>query len=106
MVECILALSSLYSNPEVIILDEATSSLDGVAEMFVHKTLELLSNENKTLIVIAHRLSTIRLVDHIIVLNNGEVVQEGTFSELSVAEGYFRNMWMYQNIEIQESIIS
>jgi ATP-binding cassette subfamily B protein len=95
---------ALYRNPEVLILDEATSSLDGLAEMFVQNALKLLRNEGKTLIVIAHRLSTISLADRIIVIDKGNVVQNGTFNELSAAEGYFRNMWMYQNTNIQEIV--
>jgi ATP-binding cassette, subfamily C, bacteriocin exporter len=93
---------ALYRNPEVIIMDEATSSLDGLAEMFVQNALKLLRNEGKTSIVIAHRLSTICLADRIIVLDKGHIVQNGTFSELSDTEGYFRKMWMYQSLDIQE----
>jgi len=95
---------ALYRNPEVLILDEATSSLDGVAEMFVKNVLKLLRNEGKTLIVIAHRLSTISLADKVIVIDKGNVVQNGTFAELSAAEGYFRKMWMYQNNNNQELV--
>jgi ATP-binding cassette, subfamily C, bacteriocin exporter len=95
---------ALYRNPEVLILDEATSSLDSYAEIFVQNTLRLLKEENKTVIVIAHRLSTISLAQRIIVLDNGVVVQDGTFAELSVVDGYFRRMWMHQNIELQESV--
>ncbi len=95
---------ALYRNPEVLILDEATSSLDGVAEMFVQEVLKLLRNEGKTLIVIAHRLSTISLADRIIVIDKGAAVQSGTFTELSATEGYFRKMWMYQNIDIKELV--
>ena len=95
---------ALYRNPEVLILDEATSSLDGLAEMFVQDTLKLLRNEGKTLIVIAHRLSTISLADRIIVIDKGNVVQSGAFTELSTTEGYFRKMWMYQNIDLQELV--
>ena len=49
---------------------------------------------------IAHRLSTISMADRIIVLDKGDVVQDGSFSELSVIEGHFREMWNHQNIEI------
>jgi ATP-binding cassette subfamily B protein len=93
---------ALYRNPEVLILDEATSSLDSYAESFVQNTLNMLRDERKTVIVIAHRLSTISLADRIIVLKNGAVIQEGTFSELSAREGHFRKMWMHQAIEFEE----
>ena len=95
---------ALYRNPEILILDEATSSLDSLAESFVQNTLRLLREENKTVIVIAHRLSTINLAQRIIVLDKGNVVQEGTFAELSVIDGHFRNMWMHQVIEIREAM--
>jgi ATP-binding cassette subfamily B protein len=93
---------ALYRNPEVLILDEATSSLDSFAESFVQNTLKMLRDERKTVIVIAHRLSTISLADRIIVLDSGSVIQEGTFSELSAREGHFRKMWMHQAIEFEE----
>jgi len=95
---------ALYRNPEILILDEATSSLDSLAETFVQNTMRVLHNEGKTVIVIAHRLSTISLAQRIIVLDKGIIVQEGTFSELSVIDGYFRNMWIHQNIEIHENV--
>ena len=95
---------ALYRNPEVLILDEATSSLDSFAEFFVRNTIKMMREMNKTVIVIAHRLSTINLADRIIVLDKGAVAQEGTFAELSVIEGNFRQMWIHQNIEVQETI--
>jgi len=91
---------ALYRDPEILILDEATSSLDSVAEQFVQNTINLMRKEKKTVIVIAHRLSTISMADRIIVLDKGNAVQEGTFKELSVTEGHFREMWNYQNIGI------
>ncbi|MCX6320627.1 MAG: peptidase domain-containing ABC transporter [Bacteroidia bacterium] len=95
---------ALYRNPEILILDEATSSLDSLAETFVQNTLRLLRDESKTVIVIAHRLSTINLAQRIVVLEKGAVVQDGTFTELSVIDGHFRRMWMHQTIEIQETL--
>ena len=80
---------ALYRNPEILILDEATSSLDSVAETFVQNTLRVLEEESKTVIVIAHRLSTINLAQRVIVLEKGIVVQDGTFAELSVIDGPF-----------------
>jgi ATP-binding cassette subfamily B protein len=94
---------ALYRNPEILILDEATSSLDSLAETFVQNTLKLFRDEGKTVIVIAHRLSTIRLAQRVIVLDNGAVVQDGTFAELSVTEGHFRKMWTHQTIEAENN---
>jgi len=95
---------ALYRNPEILILDEATSSLDSLAETFVQNTLRLLRDKSKTVIIIAHRLSTIHLAQRIIVLDKGEAVQDGTFAELTNTDGHFRRMWMHQNIEIQEVV--
>ena len=95
---------ALYRYPEILILDEATSSLDSMSETFVQDTLRLMREESKTVIVIAHRLSTINLAQRIIVLDKGLVVQDGSFNELSVADGPFRNMWAHQAIDIKESI--
>ena len=63
-----------------------------------------MRDEKKTVIVIAHRLSTISMADRIIVLDKGNAVQEGTFKELSVSEGNFREMWNHQNIEIIQNV--
>ena len=95
---------ALYRNPEILILDEATSSLDSVAESFVQNTIRLMREENKTVIVIAHRLSTIALAQRVIVLEKGEVIQDGTFGELSSANGHFRDMWMHQSLETDTSV--
>jgi ATP-binding cassette subfamily B protein len=95
---------ALYRDPEILILDEATSSLDSLAETFVQNTISLLREENKTVIVIAHRLSTINMADRIIVLDKGMVVQDGSLAELSVIEGPFRRMWTHQTIDIKETV--
>ena len=95
---------ALYRNPEILILDEATSSLDSLAETFVQNTLRMLGEASKTVIVIAHRLSTISLAQRVIVLDKGGVVQDGTFAELSVVDGHFRKMWMHQSTEINETV--
>jgi ATP-binding cassette subfamily B protein len=91
---------ALYRDPEVLILDEATSSLDSVSEGFVKRAVEYLRKEGKTVIVIAHRLSTISLAGHVIVLDRGRLVQEGEFSELVMIEGPFREMWNHQSAGI------
>jgi ATP-binding cassette, subfamily C, bacteriocin exporter len=95
---------ALYRNPDILILDEATSSLDYSAESFVLNTLEKLRNSDKTIIVIAHRLSTISLAQRIIVLDKGRIIQDGSFPELANEEGQFRRMWKHQNVGINEKI--
>lgn len=95
---------ALYRNPEILVLDEATSSLDSASEEFVLNTLQILKKTNKTVIVIAHRLSTISLAQRVIVLDKGKVVQEGTFSDLVNCDGHFRKMWMHQNVLLTEGI--
>ena len=88
---------ALYRDPEVLILDEATSSLDSVSEGFVKRAVEYLRDQGKTVIVIAHRLSTISLADHIIVLDGGRLVQQGDFNDLVFNDGPFREMWRHQS---------
>jgi len=85
---------ALYREPEILILDEATSSLDTTAERYVQKTIELLWEQKKTIIIIAHRLSTIMYVDKVVVLDQGKVVQEGTVTELSEKDGKFRDLFI------------
>jgi ABC-type bacteriocin transporter len=97
---------ALYRNPEILILDEATSSLDSIAETFVQNTLKLLKEESKTVIVIAHRLSTIIMAQRVIMLEKGRVVQDGSYSELSFREGPFRTMWMHQTIDLKETVLT
>ena len=81
----------LYSDSQLLILDEATSSVDSVLE----KQIDSIINEqkgSKTILIIAHRLSTIRNADVIYVFSNGEIVQSGTFDELMEVEGIFKAM--------------
>nr|WP_294900543.1 peptidase domain-containing ABC transporter [uncultured Pedobacter sp.] len=84
---------ALYRNPEILILDEATSSLDTKSEQFVQEAINYLKEMNKTIIVIAHRLSTIYHADKIIVLDNGKVVEEGVHDELINAQSQYYNLW-------------
>jgi ATP-binding cassette subfamily B protein len=93
---------ALYRNPEILILDEATSSLDSASEKYVQKAIELLKAENKTVIVIAHRLSTLNQADKIIVLDKGRVIEEGKHQELlfNPASAY-TNLWKLQGIGSQ-----
>jgi ATP-binding cassette subfamily C protein len=82
---------ALYRDPAVLVLDEATASLDSETEHEINRAIEALSGE-KTLIVIAHRLSTIRRCDRVIYLQDGRVVDTGTFGELNAANEGFRRM--------------
>ncbi|HVI45590.1 MAG TPA: ABC transporter ATP-binding protein [Chitinophaga sp.] len=77
---------AVLKNPRILILDEATSALDSVSEKLVQEALEKLL-EGRTTIIIAHRLSTIRQADKIIVMDKGNVVEEGTHFELLQIEG-------------------
>jgi len=88
---------SLYKKPEILILDEATSSLDSISEKYVKETLSKLVKEGITIIIIAHRLSTIKDADNIIVLDNGNVVEEGKHNELLQNKGAYYNLWNEQN---------
>lgn len=80
---------ALYNNPKLLILDEATSSLDNLTE---RQVMDAVYNMDKdlTVIIIAHRLSTVKECDNIIVLENGELKNQGTFQALSESSNYFR----------------
>ena len=83
---------AILKDPAILILDEATSSLDSESEQLVQEALELLM-KGRTSFVIAHRLSTIRNADAIIVIENGEVVQQGNHDELyAEVGGLYRNL--------------
>jgi len=82
---------ALYEDPDVLILDEATSSLDGITEKSVLKAIENIS-ELKTLIIIAHRLTTVKKCDVIYLLDNGSIVAQGRYDELMENNLQFRAM--------------
>lgn len=83
-------------NPKILVLDEATSSIDTESEILVQGAIDKLT-EGRTSIVIAHRLSTIQNADSIVVLDKGEIVEVGTHSELlKINEGFYRNLYEMQ----------
>jgi len=82
---------ALYNNPEVLILDEATSSLDGITEANINKALNELSGK-KTLIIIAHRITTVKGCDVIYFIDKGQLVAEGTYEKLMRENQKFRAM--------------
>jgi ABC-type multidrug transport system fused ATPase/permease subunit len=87
---------AILRNAPILVLDEATSSLDSESEHLIQEALENLMKD-KTVIVIAHRLSTIRQMDRIIVVDNGQVVEEGTHDDLSSREGtIYAKLWQLQ----------
>lgn len=91
---------ALYKNPEILVLDEATSSLDSASENFIQKAVNKLRDQNKTIIIIAHRLSTVVNADKIVVLNKGKVVEEGAHQQLYLEKGTYYNLWQKQLPEL------
>ena len=86
---------ALIKNPEIMILDEATSALDSESEKLVQEALDSLM-EGRTTFVIAHRLSTIVRADKIVVMENGEIKEMGTHSELIAMNGVYKNLYDIQ----------
>ena len=87
---------ALYKQPEVLVLDEATSSLDSTSENYIQKAIEILRVKKKTIIIIAHRLSSVINADEIVVLQKVEVLEKGNHSELYSLKGNYYNLWQQQ----------
>ena len=87
---------AVFKNPPILILDEATSSLDTESERLVQEALNNLMTD-RTSLVIAHRLSTVRHADEIIVLDKGQIAERGKHDELITANGIYKRL-----VELQE----
>jgi ATP-binding cassette subfamily B protein len=83
------------ANPRILILDEATSSVDTRTERLIQMALDHLLH-GRTSFVIAHRLSTIRTADQVLVLNQGEIIERGTHAELLARKGFYYDLYMSQ----------
>jgi len=86
---------AMLKNAPILILDEATSSLDSITEKYIQDALNLIM-QNKTTIVIAHRLSTLSKMDRILVFDNGEIIEDGTHEALVAKGGHYARMWRMQ----------
>jgi ABC-type multidrug transport system fused ATPase/permease subunit len=76
-------------------MDEPTSALDSLTERFVTQNMTHLF-KGKTVIIIAHRLQTVKDADQIVVIENGEIIQQGTFNTLVATQGKFQELWKAQ----------
>jgi ATP-binding cassette subfamily B protein len=92
------------TDPRILILDEATSSVDTRTEREIQKALEILLS-GRTSFVIAHRLSTIRNADQVLVLKDGEIIERGTHDSLLAAGGFYHDLYMSQfrrQVDVEE----
>ena len=91
---------AILKDPEILVFDEATASVDTETELLIQRSLDRLTADRTTL-VIAHRLSTVRDADGIVVLDEGEIVERGTHEELLSLDGLYANLWAVQAGEIE-----
>jgi ABC-type multidrug transport system fused ATPase/permease subunit len=96
-------LRAYLNNPSFLVLDEATSSIDSQAEKWIQRATQTLT-KGRTSIVVAHRLATVVNADHIIVLDKGKIVEEGTHKSLLKRSGYYQNLFNKQFFDSQDSI--
>lgn len=87
---------ALYRNPEILIFDEATSSLDSESEQYVKNTIQSLKQQGKTILIIAHRLSSVIDADKIAIIHEGTLIEEGTHETLYIEGTLYFKMWQKQ----------
>jgi ATP-binding cassette subfamily B protein len=92
---------AILKDPEILVLDEATSDVDTETEMLIQRSLDRLT-EDRTTFAIAHRLSTIKDADEIVVLEDGRVVERGAHDDLITSDGLYAHLWGVQAGEIDE----
>ena len=93
---------AILKNSPILVLDEATSALDSESEKLIQDSLDNLM-KNRTSLVIAHRLSTIAKLDRIIVLDQGQIVEDGTHDQLIKQKGIYAKLWQHQSDRFIES---
>lgn len=101
--QLIAFLRAYVSNPSILVLDEATSSVDSHSEQLIQKAIKKIT-KGRTSIVIAHRLATIKKADQIIVMEKGKIIEQGTHKELLKKEnGHYRNLYEVQFMQAEAS---
>lgn len=104
--QLIAFLRAYVTNPAILVLDEATSSIDAYSEQLIQKATEKIT-KNRTSIVIAHRLVTVQNADKILVMDSGELLEEGTHLELiKKPNGYYKNLYEVQFKKVAESLVN
>ncbi len=102
--QLIAFLRAYVSKPSILILDEATSSIDNSSEQLIQKATEKITAD-RTSIVIAHRLATVKKADRILVMEAGEIVEQGSHNELLAHGGYYKNLYEAQFLAIEEGAV-
>ena len=97
----------LLREPRILIMDEATASIDPISELMVQKATDIIL-EGRTSIIIAHRLTTIKKSDRILVMKNGEIIEEGSHDSLLAQQGHYAELYetyyKHQSLEYIESL--
>ena len=95
---------AFLADPRILILDEATSSVDTRTEALIQRAMTALMR-NRTSFVIAHRLSTIRDADTILVMNEGRIIEHGRHEELMAANGFYCDLYNSQFVEVLDEAV-